>query len=227
MGVGALILDVLPYALAAAAAAPVVAVVTAVILAESKRPLLSAWIFTAGAAALDVVLAVVLLAVANASGAFGEDGNSEAGAVVDVVLGAVFLALGVIALLSHESPEKDAAQRERIQRAAARGLRGMLVLGILAQVVNVDAITVFGGAIKEVAEADASTAQSALALMVGLAVMLIPYYGPAIAYGLSPERSGRALRRMSGWLLGHSRMLEIVVGIGFGAVFLVKGIGAL
>ena len=32
---------------------------------------------------------------------------------------------------------------------------------------------------------------------------------------------------MSDWLLGHSRMLEIVVGLGFGAIFLVKGVLAI
>jgi hypothetical protein len=32
---------------------------------------------------------------------------------------------------------------------------------------------------------------------------------------------------MSDWLLGHSRMLEIVVGLGFGAIFLTKGVVAI
>ncbi len=197
--------------------------VTALILAESKRPLLSAWAFTAGAAALDVAFAAALLAIAEASGAFG-GGGSEAGAIVDLVLGGIFLLLGVAATFSRDTPEKQAAQRERIERAAAGGLRGMLLTGIAAQVVNIDAMTVFTGAIKEVAEADVSTGQAVVALAVALAVMLIPYYGPAVVYGLSPERSGRALARMSDWLLGHSRMLEIVVGLGFGIVFLAKGL---
>jgi cytochrome c biogenesis protein CcdA len=211
--------------LAAAAAAPIVAVVTALILARSKRPLLSAWVFTAGAAALDVVFTVGLLIVANASGAF-DDGSSDAGAIVDLVLGAVFLALGVRAVFTRESPEGRAAQRERIEHAAAGGLRGMVITGVAAQVINIDALTVFTGAIKEAAEADVSTLGTAVALAIALAVMLVPYYLPAVLYALSPQRSGRALARMSDWLLNHSRALEIVVGIGFGAVFLAKGIAS-
>jgi hypothetical protein len=35
------------------------------------------------------------------------------------------------------------------------------------------------------------------------------------------------LRGMSNWLLGHSRGLEIVVGLGFGAIFLIKGISTI
>jgi Sap, sulfolipid-1-addressing protein len=223
---GELILNVLPYGLAAAAAAPIVAVVTALILAHSERPLLSAWVFTAGAAALDVVFAVALLVAANASGAF-DGGGSDAGAIVDLVLGAIFLAIGIKAVFSRESPEDQASQRRRIERAAAGGLRGMLVTGVVAQVINIDAMTVFTGAIKEVAEADVSTLEAGVALAIALAVMLIPYYVPAILYAVSPQRSGALLRGMSDWLLGHSRMLEIVVGIGFGAIFLAKGIASL
>jgi hypothetical protein len=222
---GELILNVLPYGLAAAAAAPIVAVVTALILARSRRPLLSAWVFTAGAAALDIAFAVALLIAANASGAF-EGGDSEGGAVVDVVLGAVFLAIGIKAIFSRESPEKQASQRERIERAAAGGLRTMLITGLAAQVINLDAMTVFAGAIKEVSEADVSTLEAAVAFAIALAVMLTPYYLPAVLYALSPQRSGRALARMSDWLLDHSRMLEIVVGIGFGVVFVAKGLAS-
>lgn len=93
--------------------------------------------------------------------------------------------------------------------------------------INIDAMTVFTGAIKEVAEADVSTLEAGVALAIALAVMLTPYYLPAVLYALSPQRSGLLLSRMSEWLLGHSRMLEIVVGIGFGAIFVAKGIAAL
>jgi Sap, sulfolipid-1-addressing protein len=223
---GDLILNVLPYALAAAAAAPVVAVVTAVILAESRRPILSAWIFTTGAGALAIFYSIVLLAVAAGSGAF-DDGNTEAGAIVDLVLGSIFFLLGLFAVFSKESPEKEAATRQRVQRAATAGLGGMLVTGVVAQVINIDALAVFTGALKEVAEADVSVAEGAAAVAAGLAVMLVPYYGPAVIYAVSPERSGKVLREMIEWLLGHSKGLEIVVGLGFGAVFLIKGLSTI
>jgi threonine/homoserine/homoserine lactone efflux protein len=219
--VGELIVNVLPYGLAAAAAAPIVAVVTAVILSESKRPILSAWIFTAGAAALDIVYSVAILAAAEGSGAF--DGGSDAGAIVDLVLGAIFLALGLSAVFSHPDPEKEQAQEKRIRQAAAAGLGGMLVTGVVAQLINIDALAVYTGALKEVAESSVSTGEGAAAVLVTLALMLLPYYLPVLVYAVSPERSGRALTRMSDWLLGHSRMLEIVVGLGFGAIFLAKG----
>jgi hypothetical protein len=65
-----------------------------------------------------------------------------------------------------------------------------------------------------------------VAVAIALAVMLLPYYLPAVVYAISPRRSGNALGTMSDWLLDHSRALEIVVGIGFGAIFLAKGIAS-
>jgi hypothetical protein len=120
---GDLILNVLPYALAAAAAAPVVAVVTAVILAESHRPVLSAWTFTAGAAVLVVVYSVVLLALAAGSGAF-DDGDSEAGAIVDLVPGAIFLLLGTVAVFSKESPRRRPRRANAFSARPPRGSAG-------------------------------------------------------------------------------------------------------
>ncbi len=46
-------------------------------------------------------------------------------------------------------------------------------------------------------------------------------------YLVSPEKAGSSMRRMSGWLLDHARVLEIVVGLGFGAIFLWKGLTVL
>ena len=39
--------------------------------------------------------------------------------------------------------------------------------------------------------------------------------------------AGVALGGMSEWIMSNARMLEIVVGFGFGAIFLIKGVTAL
>jgi hypothetical protein len=222
--VAQLLLDVLPYALAAAAAAPAAAVVTALILAESGRPIASAWTFTAGAALLDVVLMGVVLGLAAAT---GYNGEGDAGAIVDVVLGALFLALGVFAIFSHETQEQQAAQRERMQRVARGGIGALLAAGLVVQVINIDAIAVFGGALKEVIAADASSAEATVAIGFALAVMLVPYWGPAAIVMVAPRSAGPFLRRMSDWILGHTRSLEIWVGLLFGVGFMLKGLQTL
>ena len=215
---GTLLIQVAIYGLAAALAAPVAIVVTALILGKSKRPVVSAWTFVAGAASLDVLFAVVILAAD-----LFENGG-DAGAYVDVGLGVLFVGMGLLAVFQHESPEKEAAQRARAEKIATAKLSTMFVAGILVQVINFDAIAVFGGALKDIGEADISTGQEVFATLFGLAFMLSVYYVPVLLYLVDPKRAVPMLARLTEWIMGNSRMIEIVVGLGFGVYFLGKGL---
>src|SRR4249920_166798 len=97
------------YGLAAAAAAPIAAVVSALILGKSKTPLPSAFTFVAGAALLDAIVVVVFF---------------------DILLGVIFGGLAVVAIFEKDSPEKDAKQRERADRIASGSLATLIVAGI-------------------------------------------------------------------------------------------------
>jgi threonine/homoserine/homoserine lactone efflux protein len=132
-----------------------------------------------------------------------------------------------MAIFSKESPKKDAAQRKRAENVASSPLPRMFLMGILVQLINIDAIAVFGVGLKEVVVADVSTAQAVIAVLFGLALMLVVYYGPAVFYALARERATGLLGPMTEWIMGHARMLEIVTGIGLGAVFLSKGLAVL
>jgi threonine/homoserine/homoserine lactone efflux protein len=220
---GALLGQVAFYGLAAAVAAPVAAVVTALILGKSERPVVSALVFTGGAAFLDVVFALLFL------WAFGDslDSGGDAGAYIDVALGVIFGGLGIKAIFSKESPEGAAAQRARADRIAVAKLPMLFAAGLAVQVINSDAIAVYLGGIKEVAESSVSSGEATIAVLVCLAFMLLPYYGPLIPYLRSPAAAKARLERMVEWMLSNSRRLEIWVGLIFGAVFLAKGLSAL
>lgn len=103
----------------------------------------------------------------------------------------------------------------------------MLGAGLVVQVVNFDVLAVLGGALKEVVAADVSFAEAAVAVVFALVAMLIPYWAPALAFAVAPRRAAPMLGRMSRWILGHSRPLEIWVGLLFGVTFLAKGIRTL
>lgn len=218
---GDLLLQVTLYGLAAALAAPIALVVTALILSKSKRPLLSAWTFVAGAFLLDLVISIAVFA----SGVF--DTTSDLGAYVDVALGALFAGMGLIAVFSSDDPKKDAARAARADKIATAKLGTLFVAGVLVQVINFDAIAVFGGALKEIAMADVTTTQAVVATVYGLALMLSVYYLPALVYGFSPAKAANWLGPMTKWILANSRKLEIWVGLGFGAMFLYKGLAVL
>lgn len=116
---GSLILQTLPYAIAAMAAAPIVLVVSAVIVGKAQRPLRSASLFVLGAVLLDVLLAAALLAFYRAAGM--DAGSGEVSAWIDSILGAGFLMLGVKAVFSHQTPDEQATQRARVESLATAG----------------------------------------------------------------------------------------------------------
>jgi threonine/homoserine/homoserine lactone efflux protein len=103
-----LLLQVLPYALAAALPAVYVAAFTALILTNAKRPILGAFVFTAGPVALDAILAAVVLAVFGGPGS-QTSGGSTLSTWIDIALGIILIAVGVRAVVDRPTPEKDAA----------------------------------------------------------------------------------------------------------------------
>ena len=218
---GSLLVQVAIYGVAAACAAPVAAVVSAVILGKSSRPVISTWTFVAGAAFLDIVFSAVILAAD-----LFENGG-DAGAIVDVGLGVLFVAMGLIAVFQAESPEKDAVQRARVDKIATAKLATLFGAGFLVQVINFDAIAVFGGALKDIGEADITTGQELIATLFGLAILLSVYYVPVLIYMIDRKRAEPMLARMTEWIMGNLRMIEIVVGLGFGVYFLAKGLAVL
>jgi Sap, sulfolipid-1-addressing protein len=219
--VSGLLLQVAVYGLAAALAAPVALVVSAVILGKSSQPVLGTWTFVAGAAFLDFVFAAVILAAD-----LFENGG-DAGAYVDVGLGVLFAAMGILAFFQAESPEKDAAQRARVDKIATAKLATLFGAGILVQVINFDAIAVFGGALKDIGEADITRRQELVATLFGLAIMLSVYYLPVLMYMIDRKRAVPLLARLTEWIMANLRMIEIVVGLGFGLYFLAKGLAVL
>ena len=95
------------------------------------------------------------------------------------------------------------------------------------QIINFDAIAVFGGGLKEVAEADVGTDEAVAAVALGLALMLSVYYGPAFVVIVSPVRGREFLQKMADWIVSHARPLEIGTGGILGVVFLLKGLEVL
>ena len=168
---GSLLVQMALYGLAAAAAAPIAIVLSALILAQSNRP-------------CPERLGVHRRCCVSGHphhrdrplvffGASDVESGSDASAILDTILGALFFALGVVAIFSRESPEKDAAQRQRAQSIASSPLPRMFVMGIVVQVINIDAIAVFAVGVKEVVAADVSTGEAAVALLFGLTLMFV------------------------------------------------------
>jgi len=214
--------QLLLYGLAAAIAAPIAAVVCAFVLGKSSRPLPSAGAFVLGALGLDlIVTAIIVVALRRA------DASTDIGAYIDLALGAMFLILAAVAVVQRETPEGEAKQRARVERLASAGPKTLITAGIAVQVINFDAIAIMAGGLKEIVLGGTVGIEALIAVFFLLAVMLLPYYAPAVFFALRPSAARPALVRMTDWIVGNARMLEIVTGLGFGIIFGIKGYQAL
>ena len=118
---GSLLVQMALYGLAAAAAAPIAIVLSALILAQSNRPVPSVWVFTAGAAFLDILIIAIALVF---FGAANVESGSDASAILDTILGALFFVLGVLAIFSHESPRRTLRSGSARRPSRRRPCRG-------------------------------------------------------------------------------------------------------
>jgi len=210
------------YGLAAAIAAPIAAVVCAFVLGKSDRPLPSAMAFVLGAVLLDAAVTVIIVIALGRA-----DASTDVGAYIDLALGAIFLLLGAVALVQRETPEGEAKQRARVERLAGAGPRTLITAGFAVQVINLDAIAVMAGGLKEIMLSGTTGITGLIAVIFLLALMLLPYYAPAVFFALRPGSARPALVRMTDWIVANARMLEILTGFGFGIIFALKGYQAL
>jgi hypothetical protein len=210
------------YGLAAAFAAPIAAVVCAFVLGKSSRPLPSAIAFVLGAVLLDAVVTVIIVIALGRA-----DASTDIGAYIDLALGAIFLILGAVAVVQKETPEGEAKQRARVERLAGAGPWTLISAGFAVQVINLDAIAVMAAGLKEIVLGGTTGFAALIAVLFLLALMLLPYYAPAVFFALRPGSARPALVRMTDWIVANARLLEILTGFGFGIIFAVKGYRAL
>jgi Sap, sulfolipid-1-addressing protein len=131
------------------------------------------------------------------------------------------------ALFDTPSPEKEAATRAKIENAAAGSLLAVFVTGLVTQIIDMDALGIFGAGLKELLIEPVPVWQAVVAVAFMLAIMLLPYYAPAVYFTIRRQRAANGLGRVSDWLITHARALEIAAGLVIGLPFLAKGLAAL
>jgi threonine/homoserine/homoserine lactone efflux protein len=209
---GRLLAQVLPLAVGAAVS-PVVLVLQVRTLA-GPRPRRNGVVFAAGAAVPLLVAAVVVLTIGRAIELPKE--SAETKAVIDLVLGAFLVLLGLRAVLR---PPVD-----RVKPATAPAhQRRPFMLGMVAMLTNFTTLALFVPAMKLLAAGDISTEDRVLAAVLVFLITLAPALVPLGLASISPEATTRVLGELGQWMHRHRRALEIGLGFGFGAYLLLKG----
>jgi hypothetical protein len=204
----------------AAASNPAVVGIVILMLTSQDRPLLRAGAFVAGFGAVLVVVGIVGLAFFKGSkGTFGPGGSLFAW--LDIALGAGMLAFAVLTWVRRDSATSQTRLLERV------GPGAFFVVGGIFMITDASALVALGPLLREIAVADVTAFERALALTLTCAVVIFPIAAPLIIYVAAPRSSQRILAAMRRWLDRYGYLVAIAVFAAIGTYLLVRGIGHL
>lgn len=199
----------LPLALGAAIS-PTVLVAELLVLSQPERPRAKAAAFVAGGFTVLVVAAALTMTVLHRS---GTKPNSPAMAWLDLFFAAVLLGVAVRWIV--HPPARDKKPKTHRQG----GVVTYAVLGVVIMLTNVTTLVLFMPAMRDIAIADSPFDAKATATVVVFVITTIVLWLPLLLSLLAPHTADRVLQPLNRFLATHTRLVTVVVSLGF-AVFL-------
>jgi Sap, sulfolipid-1-addressing protein len=211
----------LALALAASIYPPAVAAVIALGRGSDVRPrvfafVLAAWLVT-------YAMGVLILYVLVELGATGPH-HLTPGAAVDVALGGLLILLAVRLRRRRPDPAVAAAKPSGGPSKIERYLESRRLAFVLGITLYILPSPIYIGAVKAIADANLSTGNELLDLVVTVAVMLWLIELPMLMLLVVPDRASSALERVNLWFARNGRSLAIVASAGVGVYLIVKGL---
>jgi hypothetical protein len=212
---GELLAQVVPLALGAAIS-PVVFLLQLNAL-TGQRPIAHGSALAAGAA-------VVLIAGSTIGVLVGDTGFSTRDtlkAVINIAFGALLVLVALRALLRPPKPKPPDAD------TAPPTIRRSFVLGAGGMASNVTTFALYIPALALIAGSGLPLRQQGIAALIILLLTLMVAWVPLVLAVAVPGASTRLLPWLGHWMTANNRWIQVVLGFGFGAWLLVKGISAL
>jgi threonine/homoserine/homoserine lactone efflux protein len=212
---GELLAEVVPLA-AAAAISPVVFLVQLTTL-TGPRPLSRGTALLLGAAVVLIVLSTIGVLL----GGTGFSTNDTLKATLNIVLGALLLAVGLRALL--KPPKLKPAEPDTKPTSARRSF----VTGAAAMATNVTSFALYIPALALIAGSGLPLGQRGVAALIILLITLAVAWVPLLLAAVVPAASTRLLPALGNWMTANDRWFQVILGVGFGIWLLIKGIQGL
>jgi threonine/homoserine/homoserine lactone efflux protein len=212
---GDLLEEIVPLA-AAAAISPVLFLVQLTTL-TGPRPLSRGAALLLGAAVVLIVLST--LGVLLGSTSFST--NDTLKATLNVVLGALLIAVGLRALVKPPKPKSTEPD------AKPKTFGRSFVSGAAAMGSNVTSFALYIPALALIAGSGLPLGQRGLAALIILLITLAVAWVPLLLAATVPAASSRLLPALGHWMTENDRWLQVVLGFGFGIWLLIKGIQGL
>jgi threonine/homoserine/homoserine lactone efflux protein len=216
--------NLLPAALGVALSP--VPIIATVLMLMSSTPRRTAPAFAVGwVVGLVVVMAVVLLAVG--SGGLDTSGGSDTTFWVKLVLGLLFLALGLRTWLHRPRPGEVAEPPAWMGRLDSLSPVAALGLGAALSGVNPKNLALTASAAVAIAAGDLSTTQAVVCVAVFVVVASVLVVGPVAAFLVAGDRTAGPLQALKTFMEVHNAaIMTVLLGV-LGLSMLGQGLGGL
>lgn len=198
------------------------AIAGCILLLQSQHPLVNALAF---GSAFIVLYAAISIAVVAIGGTVEQtDDTSTAKGVVSITIGVLFLLIGAVIALHHkrtrEGPPKWTTMLETAHPT------GAFVAGSVLALANPNVFLLLSGLGIVVTEGG-SDGERVGGVVVLLGAVALDFVVPIVLFVLLGATARRWLDSGKAWLVGHDRQLTLVIMFGFGALFVIRGLGGL
>jgi threonine/homoserine/homoserine lactone efflux protein len=203
-----------------------VPIIATVLMLMSSRARRTAPAFAVGwVVGLVVVMAVVLLAVG--SGGLDTSSGSDTTYWVKLVLGLLFLALGLRTWLHRPRPGEVAEPPAWMGRLDSVSPVAALGLGAALSGVNPKNLALTASAAVAIAAGDLSTTQTVVCVVVFVVVASVLVVGPVAAFLVAGDRTARPLQALKAFMEVHNAaIMTVLLGV-LGLSMLGQGLGGL
>lgn len=201
---------------------PLIPAIMLAVMSASKRPVRTGVGVAAGAIAVVGGFVLIMLAIFTRS---GDASSGKFGYLVYVVLGVVFLLLGLKSLLKPPaSGEDENGLTQKLHKMAEGGFGGLLLIGVMGAILNSDQLVVLVGSVHDIALSGVSVPTQVLAAIAVIVVATFLWWIVPLAVGVGGESAKKFLAKLNAWLTAHMRVIEIVVFLVIGVYFTVRGL---
>jgi len=138
-------------------------------------------------------------------------------AIVDLVIGAIFIFFGIKTIVSKEKTIKTEGD-------PGTQIAKWIIVGFIISATNFDAVFLSLAAAKEVGGSGIQAALKWLLLLVNILFFCLPIIFPLVFYLVAPGYAQNVLSKVNQFVLRYSRYVIFLMFIVFGLIFAIRGL---
>lgn len=209
-----LLAKIVPLGFASALSPGILALVVFMLGKKHAKPRI--WALFIGTIA--VALIIVVLGFVTGSGVSHGGAQKYTSALIDIVLGTIFMYFAIKNILGKERSLKESKEDLGPQFVK------WLLIGLLINATNFDAVFLIFSAAKEIGSASVSVLDKIIAVVINVFFFSLPVTLPVAIYLIFPKTAQIVLGKLNQILMRYSKYIIFAMFAIFGLIFLYRGV---